>query len=304
MTRHSGYLSRARSHRGARHGAILTLLALCSLWAPRAAHADTAQDADALFEAGLEKMRAEDYEAACPMLERSYAMDAAPGALFTLAECHAAWGKVATAVQRYQEFVDILNAMQAGARKRYDERRGVALEKMAQLSPTIPDVRVVVPETAPKGLIVKQDGQVVEVTRYGVSRPLDPGRHVFTAELDANVVFEQAVDLAAGDHAQVVVEPSPRPQPTSGDALAQAPGESRRDGFARSPALWMKIGIGLGAAGLAAGIAAGGIAFGKKGTIDDHCDGSRCDAKGMDAATAGQRAAAISTAGFAVALVG
>src|SRR5262245_39125709 len=92
-------------------------------------------EADALFQSGLEQMRAGHYETACPMLAKSYQLDPLPGALFTEADCEAAWGKTATAIEHYQAFVSALTALPAERRAKFDERRSLALEKIAALGP-------------------------------------------------------------------------------------------------------------------------------------------------------------------------
>ena len=74
------------------------------------------QEADRLFQQGLESMRAGAYEVACPELAQSYRIDPSPGALFTLAECEAGWHKLASALTDYQSFVSALTAMSAERR--------------------------------------------------------------------------------------------------------------------------------------------------------------------------------------------
>src|SRR5260370_26599246 len=104
------------------------LLVLTTVFAigtfPRPAWADdsASAEADTLFRSGLEEMRAGRYEVACPMLAKSYQLDPLPGALFTEADCEAAWGKVATAIEHYQAFVNSLTTMPADRRGGADAR--------------------------------------------------------------------------------------------------------------------------------------------------------------------------------------
>src|SRR6185436_7693284 len=104
--------------------AAFACLATCVVSNTAAAEEPPAE-ADALFKAGLEQMRAGRYETACPMLAKSYQLDPLPGALFTEADCEAAWGKVATAIEHYQAFVNALTVMAADRRAKFDERRGL-----------------------------------------------------------------------------------------------------------------------------------------------------------------------------------
>jgi hypothetical protein len=89
------------------------------LFAVNAAAEDTAT-AGALFEKGVADMEAKRFASACPAIEESQRIDPRPGTLFTLAECLAGWGKVASAVARYQDYVDLvpLLAPQQQARHR------------------------------------------------------------------------------------------------------------------------------------------------------------------------------------------
>ena len=56
--------------------------------------------AKALFDRGVEQLEAGHFNRACPAIEKSYQLDPRPGTLFTLAECEAKRGRLATAVQR------------------------------------------------------------------------------------------------------------------------------------------------------------------------------------------------------------
>src|SRR5258708_11443534 len=90
---------------------------------PALAEDSPSAEADALFRNGLDEMRAGRYEVACPMLAKSYQLDPLPGALFTEADCEAAWGKVATAIEHYQAFVNSLTTMPADRRAKVDTPR-------------------------------------------------------------------------------------------------------------------------------------------------------------------------------------
>src|SRR5262245_36397156 len=71
----------------------------------RAALAQEAGAADALYERGLADMKDGRYETGCPALAESYRMEPKPGALFTLATCESRWGRLATAVAHYDEYL-------------------------------------------------------------------------------------------------------------------------------------------------------------------------------------------------------
>jgi len=112
--------------------------ACCAVASNRAVLAAEPSKADALYKTALEQMRAGQYEAACPMLDKSYQLDPLPGTLFAAGECESARGKVATAIDRYQSFVDALGALPADKRAKFDERQRLALERIARLRPPAP----------------------------------------------------------------------------------------------------------------------------------------------------------------------
>jgi hypothetical protein len=277
-------------------------LAVAGLALARPVAAQNAAQAEALFQRGLTEMQAGDYAAGCPKLAESYRLDPLPGALFTLAECEAAWSKVATAIEHYQSFVDGLTALPPARRHRFDERRRLALEKIAALSATAPEVTLEVAPGAPAGLVVRRDGEPIDPSSYGVARKVDPGQYLFTAELDGQQQWERSVVLALSDHAQVQV-PWPLLEAAAPSAATQH--EAGSGAAPRSPLRpWFYASGAVGIAGLVAGAVAGGLALGKKNVIDEHCSERQCDAQGHDAVEAGQRAALTSTVGFAIGLAG
>lgn len=278
--------------------AVGLCLALAGLVIARPSAAQDVAQAEALFDRGLNEMQAGDYAAGCPKLAESYRLDPLPGALFTLAECEAAWGKVATAIEHYQSFVDGLTALPPARRRRFDERRRLALEKLAALSATAPELALEVSRAAPPNLVIHLNGEQVEPASYGVVRKVDPGEYHFSAVLDGEPQWERNVVLALSESVRVqvpwpLVERAPSVEPPR---LAAPDGSPLRKWFYATGA--------VGVAGLAAGAVAGGLALAKKNVLDEHCTDRRCDARGHDAAGAAQRAALASTLGFAVGLAG
>src|SRR4051812_21352406 len=75
----------------------------CSLAAP--AGAQDVATAEALFNRGVADMDARRYTTACPALAESQRLDPRPGRLFTLADCEALQGRIATAVALYGDYL-------------------------------------------------------------------------------------------------------------------------------------------------------------------------------------------------------
>jgi hypothetical protein len=279
---------------------------LCCLLLARAGVADEAE-AEGLFKEGLEAMRAGNYDAACPKIRESHRLDPLPGVLFTLAECEAAAGRSATAIQLYQEFVNSLTSLPSDRRDQFDERRRMALDKVTALSALAPEITVDVANGAPGDLVVKRNDMVIEASAYGVGKKVDQGDYVVSAELKGKQVWERRFKLQERDRARIEVPwPIPKsgseePEPPVKITPAPAPEEPEKKPLSKT---WMYVSGGVGAAGLATGIVAGLIAMGKKGDIEDNCPNRQCNAVGRDAVDSGQSAATISSIGFAVGIAG
>jgi hypothetical protein len=258
-----------------------------------------AEEAERLFQEGLQQMRSGDYAAACPKLAASFRVDPAPGALFTLAECEAGWKKFATALSHYQAFVNVLTTLSADRRQTFEERRGIAAGQIAVLSVSSPTLTLDVPTHAPPNLVVKVDGVVIAEGSYGVGRKVDPGRYDVTAEIDGRTIWERNVALEQGDQAHVEVSPEkPAPVPLAGVSAAPAPSSI----FSSKTLIYVAGGVGVG--GFSIGLVAGAFALGKKSTISDNCPALRCNPNGRDAVDSARTDAGISTVGFSLGLVG
>jgi hypothetical protein len=282
-------------------------VAICCLGVARSAAGQGPADAEALFREGLEAMRAGNYEQACPKLRESYRLDPLPGALFTLAECEAAAGKSATAIELYQSFINGLTSLPPNRRDQFEERRRLALDKITALTALAPDITVEVAPSAPRDLVVKRNDVLIDPHSYGVGKKVDQGSYVVSAELDGKQVWKRRVDLLERDRATIVV-PWPLPSEAAATASpppkANAPADAPEAEAAAATRTWMYIAGGVGVAGLTTGVVAGIVALSNKGTIEDNCPERLCNAEGRDAVDTGQSAALVSSIGFAVGLAG
>lgn len=295
---------------------VVLLAGLSTPWlvltSSSAAVAETRPRAEVLFDQGLAAMQKGHHETACPLLAESYRLDPLPGVLFTLAECEAAWGKAATALLHYQSFTNWLTSLDATRRADFDERRKIALEKIAALSLVAPELAIEVSPAAPAALLVKRNEEVVPPSSYGVGKKVDPGEYRVSAELEGTVVWERTYTLLARDRASVEVpwRVSPESDPPERSATPvpmQRPAQPADDLSQRDendvPASVYVVG-GIGAAALAAGLVAGGIAWSKKAPMAKNCSGNVCNDIGYEAATSAQQAATWSTIGVSVGAAG
>jgi hypothetical protein len=270
----------------------VTVATLLGLVVTGPTHAATPEEAAAAFDKGLAHMLAGQYELGCPELEQSYALAPLLGVLFTLAECEAAWGKLATALVHYRQFLDGLTGLPPEQRQKHNERRNVAADKIAALGGLVPELTIAVPDGAPAGLVVKRNGVLVEPATYGIARAVDPGDYTVVAEIDGKRSFERALRLSQRDRATVEIPLSlAGPSPSEGSSVSGL----EAAGY---------VAFGVGGLSLAAGLVTGALAWGKKSTIDDNCPDRLCTPEGREAVDAGQSLALASTITFVAGLVG
>jgi hypothetical protein len=280
--------------------AVTLVLALRS---PDVGALPASESAEALFESGLADMLAGDYETGCPKLEASYLKEPLPGALFTLAECEAAWGKRAKALRRYQAFVNLLPSLPAERRQAFDERRSVALQKIATLGAVVAELTVEVSPEAPPDLVISVDGERLERADYGAKIKRDPGRYAIIAEHQGKIVFQRRIVLVKRERDRVLVpwnasrakRTEPAAPPGSDDPV-QGEGEGENE---IPPASYGAGAIGIG--GLLVGTIAGAWAMSENGSVDDHCPTLTCNPEGRRALDSARTAAGVSTAGFVAA---
>lgn len=256
-----------------------------------------AEDAAAAYQAGLDAMLAGKYEVACPKLAQSYAAEPLAGALFTLAACYERWGKVHSAVQRYEAFLadqgnrDIAE-LPADQRKKAEERMTTALDKVRALEPQVPTLtlRLSSPDAAAD---VRVDDGSVEL---GAPIKLDPGEHrvTWTAAPGSGAAKLEKVTLEMGQHQSLTLDVT---APVM--APPEEPADMEQGGARDGMMVGAIVAAGVGVTGIVIGSVTGVLTFGKKDDVDEWCRDAVCTPAGKAAADDGQRLALISTVGFA-----
>lgn len=283
--------------------ALLVLLA-----APGTAGAQDIATAEALFNKGVDDMKAGRYETGCPALAESQRLDPRPGTLFTLATCEAEWGHVATAASRYGDYVSVYERLPDDKRAAQLERYKVATEEREKLLREVPQLTLRLPAGAPAGTVVKRDGEVVAPPALGLGLPVDPGEHVVSTQVPGGPIHEQKITIGKGEKKSVMLEVKAAnaavPEPTATmTAGAVKPVEGGVSG--RRVATYVVGGVGL--VGLVVGGVLGGVAVAQKGVMNQHCgaaighddDPTGCDQTGFDARQIAKPAADGSTVGLA-----
>jgi hypothetical protein len=221
---------------------------------------------------------------------------------------------IASAVAHYDEYLRLFARLAPQQKMTQAGREKVSAAQKAALTPQVPYVTLVVRD-APAGTTVKWDDMVFNLPALGVPLPVNPGEHVVTTQVPggANVVtrvtLEKAerkqIDLKVGPQISAKGAPLPETasQPTTSpaDALATSGADA---GTPSSRRIWIYGAGGLGVAGLVVGSITGVLVLGNKGTIEDNCVGTRCNAAGKDAADSAHSLGLVSTIGFGVGIAG
>ncbi len=277
------------------------------------AFADDAAAAKVLFDKGLADMQAGNYEAGCKELAESVRLDRKPGALFTLATCEFEWGRLATAMARYDEFLQMFlrkyEQMSETDKLRQEARAKDAQAKRDQLVIDVPRWTITLAPNAPKGVEVKRNDETIGEAMWGVEVPVDPGEYVLTTHVPGGPVTEKRVRMAKGEKQSIVLDVllPPEVKPPSEKPILTPP---------LSPTHPRTIAggvfLGIGGVLLATGAIGGGIAMSSKSTADAHCGGrvgfpdnpNMCDDEGKAATNSARAASTVSTIGFVGAGIG
>jgi hypothetical protein len=265
----------------------------------RAAHA---QSAETLFKEGRAAANRSDWATACSKFEESQRLDPAPGTLANLATCEERQGHLVRSSEYARQAVADLPPG--------DGRRDVVKKLLADLERRIPKLTIRLASGAPRDAKVTLDGKELEAASLGTALPVDPGEHSVSVTATGRSAKETDVTVAEGAAKDLVVEAG-----AEDDAGAAAPARSKSKKEATTTApmpatspepptsplrvAGFVVG-GLGLASIAVGGITGGMVFGKKKTVQEHCNADKeCDQEGLDAGSSGTTLATVSTITFA-----
>ena len=158
--------------------------------------------AGALFNQGIELMEQEKYSRACPYLEESYRRDPLLGALIALADCEYERGRLATALQRYQEYVDRHDNLADVARQKQGSRLREASAKVDELTSAVPTLKITVPPEA-KVPILHLNGIRINPD---IAYPVDPDKYEVTLDVFGRETSRLTVDAGKGQKKIVAMD--------------------------------------------------------------------------------------------------
>jgi hypothetical protein len=271
--------------------------------------------AEALFKRALQDMDAGRLDAACPVFAESYRIDSRPGTLFTLAECEAQAGKLASAIAHYSDYLQMFSRMPSDQKLRQQGRDKVADAQLLKLIPLVPQLVLILPADAPEGTTVRRDDVVLQRPSLGIPLPVDPGDHVITTQVPGGVVRSVKVTIAQGEvkRVELVVDQpiampagsSARSSPLRADPPLVLRSDRPATGSAVAPSsqrVWAYILGGLAIEGLAVGAVTGLMAYDKKQIVSRECVGNLCTPDGKSAGDSAHTLGLVSTMTFGVGL--
>ena len=223
-----------------------------------AAGASIEDAAEAMFQRGLADMLAGRYASGCPAIAESLRLEPRPGTLFTLAECEARAGLMATALGHYQTFLRLVADMPLEAAERQRERRQIAIEQQAKLSQQVAGLTVRLPREAPPGTVVKRDGVILSGQALGTNLTVDPGPHAVTATAPGALSAERRFVLSPGERKELTFAAAELA--TNGAAISLGLPASAEERAAARRLRWKRWGTGIAIGGLVLA-AAGGAAL-------------------------------------------
>jgi len=277
----------------------------------RAANADQAAAAQALFDQGRALLEQGLAAEACPKFAESQRLDPGIGTMLWLADCYDGAGQTASAWATFKEAA-------AAAALRKDPRVKVALDRAAQIEPKLSLLKILLPpEATVQGIQVWRDGILVESAQLGLPVPLDPGIHTIKVGAPNRKPWSTSVDLVDGtlaitiplleqrEHAAEAMTPPP-------NAPTPIPAAEEHETLPSTPhgmGTQRIAGLTAGAVGVV-GLVVGSI-FGitAKSTYDQsngngHCVNNMCDATGKKDRSDANSLATVSTVVMVVGAVG
>lgn len=212
--------------------------------------------ADALFREARALMKSGDHKAACPKLLESHKLDPAAGTAINLGDCWERVGRLADALQAYR---DALELMKPG-----DTRVAPVKAQIAVVEKRVPTLSVRLAPGAPEGARVKRDTLDLGEGSLGVALPVNPGPHWIVIVAPGRADRRQKVVISEGEHRELEVRVAPRSAegPTEepareGTAVAEParnPTAGDADGGGSSRTTWAYVAVGVGVAGIGAGL--------------------------------------------------
>jgi len=232
-------------------------------------------------------------------LARAEQLYHAPTVLGRLGECQVLLGKLVEGTENLQRVVR--EPLPPNAPAAFVKARDRAKKMLDVAKPRIAKLIVKVVAPAKTDIELQLDTEALSSALVGAERPTDPGEHVLVATAVGMKRAEEKFELEESESKTVTITlvPDPNYKPPPPPVPITPKETPKRD---RTLA-WVSAGVGL--VGVAVGGIFGGLALGKKGSLDDQCTAQKlCGPGAQSDLDAAQTFGTISTVGFIVGGVG
>src|ERR1041385_4805271 len=202
------------------------------------------------------------------LLGRAYQLVQAPTVAVLRGRCLEELGKLTEAAEVYEA----ANAAGGdGASEAFRKAAEEGGKRLAQVRERIPKISIALEgdHMDEKRIVLLVDARPLAREEWSKPALVNPGEHVVAASVDGRVAVEDQVMLKEGESKQVVLR-------LHGDAPAVAPAPASDPVRpvvepSSSSKTWGFVSLGLGAAGMATGIAAGVVMLDSKSSLDTQC---------------------------------
>ncbi len=250
--------------------AITTTLLLVHAAPARAQSAE----AEVLFRDGRALIKQGKLAQGCAKIEASERLESSVGTLLNLGDCREKQGKLATAWAAFKK-------AEATAKNSNDKRFEEARRRAQVVEPLMPALTLDIP-TIPDGLIVKRNGEAVDVALLNTAVPVDPGTYVITAEAPGYHAWRSDIVVQYKAKRRLAIPPLTRsarvaplrPQLPVAEEAAPAPSTVEVQTSTSTWTPWRKLSIGLAIVGV--GAAGTGFYFGMRARDLEQRSDERC----------------------------
>lgn len=253
---------------------------------------DRVAEADRLFQAGIERMDAGDFAAACPLLEQSQAADPSSGTLLNLGDCYEHLGRTASADDAFAAAVELAKNTRRSDRVQVGELR------RARLAPQLRRFRLVLPAQSTPNLSIALDGQPLSPRTALFA--IDPGAHALRVSAPGYQDFTAQLEAPDPGFTFDVRIPQLQPVPTSPPQRPDAAPREASSSLDGNTIAALACGA-VGVAGVVGGTIFGLQSISKHDESDRYCKGNSCsDPRGVEAMDSARSAGNVSTVSFIV----
>lgn len=298
--------------------ALVVLLLAAPLSAQAVTSATEKAAAEALFDEALERLKQQQYEQACALLERSQRIDPAVGTLLYLAECYERTQRLASAWATFREAASLADA------SNQPERAAVGRERAQQLEPRLPRVSLEVSAgNDMEGFELTRNGEAVKPALFGIPVPLDPGNYQLVARAPDYQSWQTSLEVNDEPVVRRIIVPrlaplvaSPLPPPSEEPPIEQAdharsktsslpvaasePASIPTSGASTHETIGWASGT-FGLIGIVAGVGFGVRAGKLDADAEQYCEAQRCwNEQGAELSNDARRAALLANISYGV----